>query len=157
MGKGNSNAEYMRGWRKKNHERLRIYRRENYLANLEENRAKGREKAARRRAANPEHIRRVAVAWREANPDKIHYYNRKRALSRYGITPEEYDTMLGLQGGGCAICGSSNTARDSLAVDHDHDTGRVRGLLCSGCNTGLGMFGDDLERLRKALRYLEGE
>jgi hypothetical protein len=71
-----------------------------------------------------------------------------------------FDGMLNNQGGVCAICGgvgkgSSNRAV-GLVVDHDHETGRIRGLLCSDCNTALGRFGDSRERLMKAVRYLEG-
>lgn len=55
------------------------------------------------------------------------------------------------QNGGCAICGRVT----KLVVDHDHETNRVRGLLCSTCNTGLGKLGDNVENLRKAIVYLE--
>jgi len=61
------------------------------------------------------------------------------------------------QGGVCAICGGINDNDDALSVDHDHETGRIRGLLCSKCNKGLGSFNDDPELLRKAIAYLERE
>lgn len=81
---------------------------------------------------------------------------RERTLREYGITPEQYDTMLAEQGGGCAICGVEFAHRGGarLAVDHCHETGAVRGLLCSNCNQGLGKFGDDPERLDRAGMYL---
>lgn len=79
---------------------------------------------------------------------------------KYGITIAEYDTMLAAQGGGCAICGTkTNTYRGEarhFAVDHDHDTGRVRGLLCQTCNRMIGLAGDSVERLKAAARYLGG-
>lgn len=88
-----------------------------------------------------------------------------RRLRLYGITPEKYRQMLRAQGGGCAVCGGRPERGKSLHVDHDHAccsrTGMatcgmcVRGLLCSGCNTGLGSFGDDRDRLASAIRYLE--
>lgn len=91
--------------------------------------------------------------------------NRTRALGnarrawikrKYGISLEEYDELLARQDGGCAICGSRDHALEyQLAVDHDHETGRVRGLLCHRCNLGIGQFGDDLDLLRKAIKYLE--
>ena len=59
--------------------------------------------------------------------------------TKYNITIEQYDEMLDAQGGGCAICGVKPTNK-RLAVDHCHTTGKVRGILCTGCNTGLGGF-----------------
>lgn len=64
---------------------------------------------------------------------------RDRTLQRrYGITAEEYDALLSAQGGRCAMCKRPHRGRGRLAVDHDHATGRVRGLLCFHCNTMLG-------------------
>jgi hypothetical protein len=83
---------------------------------------------------------------------------------RYGITREQYEEMWTRQGGRCAICnrlGSEVHARGKavlrLAVDHDHETGVVRGLLCNGCNLGLGGFDDDPEALERAAAYLRVE
>lgn len=88
------------------------------------------------------------------NKEKIptQSYSLKR---RYGITSEEYLQMLDNQGGKCAICEVENclTGR-ALAVDHCHDTGKIRGLLCSNCNIGLGNFKDSLELLKKSVQYL---
>lgn len=65
---------------------------------------------------------------------------RKVALKKlYGITPERYSKMLQEQGGKCAICGGLPIQK-RLAVDHDHETGKVRGLLCACCNMSLGQF-----------------
>ena len=75
-------------------------------------------------------------------------YHLKR---RYGITAEEADEMLAEQGGLCAICRTEPAAH----VDHDHDTGGVRELLCFNCNGGLGQFRDDPEVLRAAAEYVE--
>lgn len=86
-------------------------------------------------------------------------YSRRTALkSLYGITPEQYDERLAAQGGGCAICGVTAAGGRGrfFHVDHCHDSNAVRGLLCHGCNTGIGNLGDSPERLRKALTYLEG-
>ena len=81
---------------------------------------------------------------------------------RYGITDQDYGILMERQGGICAICGGTETAkspiddsRKRLAVDHDHETRKVRGLLCSGCNNGLGCFKDDVVLIEKALKYLE--
>jgi hypothetical protein len=85
---------------------------------------------------------------------------RRKDLKRHGMTPVEYAALKTLQGGVCAICGASQgratfrgRAKD-LAVDHDHKTGHIRGLLCDGCNIGLGLFNEDSERLLKAARYV---
>lgn len=75
-------------------------------------------------------------------------YHLKR---RYGIGAAEFDELMRDQGSLCPICGKSNPEH----VDHDHATGRVRGILCFNCNGGLGQFGDDAERLVRAQLYLE--
>lgn len=75
-----------------------------------------------------------------------------RRLTTYGLTPERYGQLLKEQGNHCAIC---QTSHDAYLVDHDHVTGVVRGLLCHGCNSGLGRFGDSARSLRAAIRYLE--
>ncbi|MBA2280271.1 MAG: endonuclease VII domain-containing protein [Actinomycetota bacterium] len=62
--------------------------------------------------------------------------------------------MLDAQGGGCAICGAAPARLASLHLDHDHHTGAIRGILCINCNQGIGKFGEDVERLRRAAEYL---
>lgn len=76
--------------------------------------------------------------------------------TKYGITPTEYDDMLARQGRGCAICTRvPGTGQPRLAVDHDHVTGIVRGLLCARCNHDLlGIFGDDPQFYMRAEEYL---
>ena len=83
-------------------------------------------------------------------------YNHERLLKRdFGITPEEYERLLALQDGRCAICERRPRAR-RLAVDHDHGTGEVRGLLCTRCNHKLiGSASESAATLRRAARYLE--
>lgn len=78
---------------------------------------------------------------------------REYELQRnYGIGVAEYNALLHKQGGACAICKS--TPKGALAVDHCHDSGAVRGLLCTSCNNGLGRFRDDPDRLLSAATYL---
>jgi hypothetical protein len=80
---------------------------------------------------------------------------KKRLEKKYGIN---YDEVLESQGGVCAICegeDSHNAHGGRFSMDHDHDTGKFRGLLCALCNTGLGKLGDNREGLLKALKYLE--
>ena len=80
-------------------------------------------------------------------------------VKRYGITFEQYELMLAEQEGKCAVCNSEdvNNSRSHgrLFIDHCHTSGKVRGLLCSRCNHGLGLFQDDIDRLRSAIEYLE--
>ena len=87
--------------------------------------------------------------------------NKKWSIkSKYGITPEEYREMLLFQNGVCAICQKPETAMRNgsfkdLAIDHNHSTGKVRGLLCSRCNMGIGYLMDNAENLRRAADYCE--
>ena len=74
---------------------------------------------------------------------------------KYGITLAHYDAMLALQGGVCAICGRKPRADIALHVDHDHETGAIRKLLCFPCNNLLGDVKDDPSLLRAAADYLE--
>jgi len=74
-------------------------------------------------------------------------------LEKHGLSDDEFTALLDAQDGMCAICGG--TGRKRLAIDHDHDTGDVRGLLCSQCNLGLGNFKDSPKVLRKAIKYLK--
>lgn len=93
-------------------------------------------------------------AWRVANPERVAVWTRRNHLkTRYRITLEEYDRLLLEQDGKCAICRSASpgTRVKYFAVDHDHVTDEVRGLLCMDCNTGLGKLEG---RLVEALAYL---
>ena len=84
-------------------------------------------------------------------------------MRKYGITLKRYRKMLALQGGKCLICGSADTrvknggTEFSLSVDHNHETGEIRGLLCQRCNAMLGFARDDVSILRRAIQYLGGE
>lgn len=97
----------------------------------------------------------------EARKQKAGYYqkhrrtNRDRHLQRrFGISLEHYERMLEEQGGVCAICKGTD-ANKSLAVDHNHQTGAVRQLLCGTCNPAVGFLQDDPLLARKVLEYLE--
>lgn len=88
---------------------------------------------------------------------ELHHDKRRTAeLNRaHGIILEEYDEMLLEQNGCCAICGIHYTSlKKRLGVDHDHNSGIIRGLLCNKCNIGLGMFKDNIESLMNAIKYL---
>lgn len=79
---------------------------------------------------------------------------RSHYKSRYGITVDAYNEILELQGGVCWICKGEDTRDTRLSVDHCHTSKEVRGLLCKACNSGLGQFKDDIERLERAIKYL---
>lgn len=93
------------------------------------------------------------------------YYEKNKIQARirnlknkYNLTPEEYNKFLESQDFSCALCFRhvSELSRP-LFIDHDHDSGLVRGLLCLGCNAGLGMLGDNIEGLQRAVKYLKGD
>lgn len=88
------------------------------------------------------------------NPVKVLKSRRASVLKKYGMSVDEYADMLEQQRGVCAICECVCASGDSLCVDHCHDTGAVRGLLCTNCNKALGLFKDDANFLRKAVAYL---
>ena len=73
---------------------------------------------------------------------------------RYGVTMAQWDTLLNGQDNRCAICGTDDWGPRGPQLDHNHDSGKARGLLCSHCNLGLGHLGDDQGRVRNALAYL---
>ena len=137
-----------------------------------------REWARKRYAENPEYRQKVIAAgraYRASHKEEIRerwrlkwrtdpaYRAKRRIHNRiwerkkeyreiYGITLEDFDLMLTRQHGVCAICRTKPPER--LSVDHCHATGKVRGLLCSKCNCGLGFFRDEPRRLRAAAKYL---
>lgn len=96
-------------------------------------------------------------AKRKWTPRKQSSYKLK---VNYGLTLDEYNSMLEDQDGVCAICNTVETAKSNagyiknLAVDHCHKTGKVRGLLCQDCNIGIGKLKDDINLLKKAEEYL---
>jgi len=93
--------------------------------------------------------------WRAQHPERNREHRRARDLKRgYGISVAQYERMLHLQGEVCAICKGKNRSVRRLSVDHDHASGKIRGLLCDNCNAGLGRFRDSPKFLRAAAKYL---
>lgn len=91
--------------------------------------------------------------YRQLDTVRNAYYKK-----RFGITLEEYNYLYDRQNGCCLICMRSEAELGKrLVCDHDHSNGQVRGLLCSQCNKTLGSFKDDIERFKKAIRYLQGD
>ena len=93
--------------------------------------------------------------WRERNPD---YQKSQHFKHNYGLSEEDYLALVEKFEGRCGICGikpkPDKNGRTQLTVDHDHVTGLVRGMLCHGCNRGLGMFGDNEQGVERVLKYL---
>lgn len=94
-----------------------------------------------------------ARKWRKAN-SRRHLGNVLKL--KFGLSVEAYEKMFKGQNGCCAICKEMNLDGRRLAVDHNHHTGKIRGLLCNRCNRGLGLMRDSIEILHQAADYLEG-
>lgn len=106
----------------------------------------------KKRAESPGYFKALAKAHYSRPAAKVTV--RNRVLKRlYGISLEDFNRLLSAQAGACAIC-QIMPDKKSLAVDHDHTTGKVRGLLCVACNCGLGNFRESKESLLKAVAYL---
>jgi len=146
----------------------------------EEQKAEQKERKAKKykewSLSHKEHLAEKAKQWREDNKEALKKYReenkelvllkqrtnyttdkrRKHHLKhKYNLTMEEYVEIFEAQGMKCAICGSDNSKRSKdWCVDHDHKTGKVRGILCYGCNSALGFFEDNTSILERAINYL---
>lgn len=126
-------------------EKKKVYR---SLESLERRRQANREYKLK----NKEIIKEKNKIYYLNNPDKIRGYTLKDS---YGISLDDYDNMVKVQKGCCAICGiHQSELKKRLFVDHCHTTGKVRKLLCHHCNLGLGGFRDNPSSLLKAIKYL---
>lgn len=138
--------EYMRQWRKNNPEKVKA------IQNKANKKFKDRQQQWRRE--NKERLKEYERTYVEKHSEKIKLKDRRKTLRKYGLTLEQYEILLLEQSGVCAICKLSRGIK-KLAVDHDHNSGKVRGLLCQFCNTALGKFLDDVSILKRAISYLE--
>lgn len=102
-------------------------------------------------AAHREKVIQRATEWNKNNPDKAYVHKRSSAIKKYGITLEQYEALRMRQDYKCGICKKETKV---LAVDHCHVTGKVRGLLCKPCNSGIGFLNDDIDLIKSALEYL---
>lgn len=119
---------------------------------------------------DPEKRRAYGKAYYSANRDRVlarqRVYDsthsnvdrmRKSRMKAFGLTPSDYDALLLAQGGVCKVCGATKPGGNGrFVVDHDHKTGKVRGLLCTRCNLMLGCARDDRSILSSASLYLRG-
>ena len=127
----------------------RAYARKAYRENPVFNK-RAKESAKQWREKNREKYRKWQADHRQENREK---YKEKNLLRLYGIDRNGLDKMWNQQSGRCACCNTELT-KQAWAIDHDHNTGQVRGLLCNSCNLGLGMFSDSVIVFLKAARYL---
>ncbi len=152
---------HQESYREAHREDINRKRREYWAANRDRLRAEGRA----RYAEDPEKYRAERARYVQRNPDRVWEWALRDV---YKMTREQYDALLGAQGGVCAICGQPETARKNkrLSVDHDHRCcptsrtcgGCVRGLLCHHCNATLGhieRMGEGFDWMAAAARYLD--
>lgn len=112
---------------------------------------------------NPEKVKEINLKNREKrkqfykSPEGVKSSRRAHLKRLFGISLEEYEKMSEKQNHVCAICGrpEMNNKNKVLCVDHNHETGEIRQLLCGACNSGLGHFKDDKILLEKAIKYLK--
>jgi Recombination endonuclease VII len=160
--------EVRRDWTEKNKEHIKQVTKAWYENNREsesqkskvwreENKERHSEMTKNWRKENRESYRVTARNWYHNNPQKTKNTIIKK---KYGISLEDYDILFTACGGVCEICGEPETAKHQngsvkmLAVDHDHETDMVRGLLCSRCNTAIGLLRDRVDLLFTAAEYL---
>jgi hypothetical protein len=107
--------------------------------------------------ADPEKYNERSTKWKKENSEKTKLSDRKNNLKRYyGLTWEAYQKILTNQNNKCAICFIEFTGGNYIpCVDHDHKTGKVRGLLCKTCNSALGHLKDDIILFEQAIIYLK--
>jgi len=160
--------EYQRAYYVANQDRLRVqhvaYSRTHRAAVLatsrkwcrehaEQYNATSRLAARKRYKSNPARYRTLQRTWRNKNPEMNKKIQLRSDLKGFGMTVAQYDALIALQEGLCAICRKIPSG-SRLAVDHDHASGANRGLLCNSCNGGLGLLRDSPALLRAALDYL---
>jgi Recombination endonuclease VII len=140
---------YYKKWRKEHPDYSPSYNRQYWVDNKAELTAKG----AEWQKAHHELVKAYAQkCYQKSNKDK---HIRKRLKRLYGITPEQKQELLESQGSKCGACGSINAGPKGWTLDHDHVTGFIRGVLCHGCNTSLGLLGDSVDRLKALIGYLQ--
>ena len=135
---------YRKKWKKENRERINRRARERYAESdvMYENQKRWQEDHRDQRNETARNKYTTDGRW------------KKQLKDRFGITPEKYWSMHADQEGLCAICHKEQCVGTKLDVDHDHETGKVRGLLCRHCNTGIGLLKDSIYLIGKALSYL---
>lgn len=149
-----NNKEKQKEWYLKNKDRISQKGREYYLVNRE---AIIRKTTAHNKKVGKEVRRKYQVKYYTNNPDKkkIHTYLSRTYKLGIRLSYEEYIGLLNKQNNLCAICELPEKNGKNLAIDHCHKTGKLRELLCRNCNTALGFLNDNIEILKKAIKYLK--
>lgn len=143
-------AEKSRTWKLANPDKVRANKRASHARHREANNARSRDY----RAANLERDHARSAEWRGRNPDRRKDWWLR---TKFGITLDDFNALMEKQDGRCAICRTTDPGGrwGTFVVDHCHKTDKVRGLLCKGCNQGIGLLCDDPGRLRRAADYVE--
>jgi Recombination endonuclease VII len=145
--------EMLKRWRSKNWDKVKAQHRRYYWKHAEQERARSRN-------WNRSHRKKCNEMWSRWYRNHPQSAKHTTISKRYGLGVREYEALLKAQGGKCAICRQPERATyhgrvRRLAIDHDHHTDRIRGLLCSNCNAALGHFRDNPSSLRAAIKYLK--
>lgn len=142
-------CEAGRRWRSRNPEKARASSRR-YRAKYPERR---RELWRRYRADHREELNEKSRRWQTTNREKIRSAKRAR---RYGLSEEAFQELIATQRNACPIC-CTLFEKELPHIDHDHDTGQVRGILCGNCNRAIGLFRDNPFIMASAIMYLRGD
>ena len=112
-------------------------------------------KYRRKRNYRKKKLARKRQNWRKNYHQHPECDRERHLMDSYSISSDEYQLLFNKQNGVCAICGKPPTNGKPLQVDHDHTTGKIRGLLCHKCNTGIGYLGDVTQSVQYAVNYLK--
>ena len=145
-----ANDGKIREYRKKHKDKSKEYSKNYYQQNKEECNARNK----RYYNCNKAKILNDAKKYKEEHKLQVIRWKRDSVLRKYNLTQEEYDNMLKEQNNCCALC-SESFGTENPHIDHDHNTGEVRGLLHGICNRGLGCFKENKGKLSLAIKYLE--
>jgi hypothetical protein len=139
-----------REWALKNKEKINERQRRRYKES-----PKKREAGKKWRMANREKSSKSSMNWYRNSIDRVKHNQRIYKLRSFNLSLEDFNNLFQKQNGNCGICEKNQSLfKTKFAIDHDHKTGKVRGLLCASCNIGLGMMKDDKDILLKAIKYL---
>lgn len=147
--------QYGKLWRKENGKQYYLDNKDRILEQTKLSHLKHKDSISKRKKRycldNKDKVREWTRQWRLNNVDRIRNCDLVR---QYGITIEQFNNMKEQQGNQCAICPDIFKDKKNVCVDHDHNTGKVRGVLCRTCNTSLGDVRDDINLIKKLIGYL---
>lgn len=146
--------EYQRVWRDKNRDRLRKYNKDRYDKKKDILLPRARIKSLDYYYRNRDKVREKQNK-KNSTPEAKAAARAYQLMKKFGITVDRYNEMLAEQNGVCAICaGNPRGQWNRFHVDHDHNDGKIRGLLCQDCNTALGLLKDNPNLMEKAASYV---